>query len=346
MPQRLILLYRLLGSSKNTVPILGANLVRKATLIYNPLAGTLNLDPMAKVVADYWVENGWRVHVLPTKYPGHARLLAKEAADKGEELVLAAGGDGSLGEIAGGLANSQTIMAPLPAGTGNSFAKELMLSNRGGLLRRQTLLQACEKLVDGCVHEIDLGCYNGDEYWLLWTSVGVDSFVVANIEPRSRFARRLGSLGYLGLGTPHLPKFPGMKATVTVDKREYSGEFLMIIISNCRRYAGGKFLLSPHASLDDGMLEVWMFKGSSGWGIYRYMAIIASGRHINHPDTTMVAGREICVDTEPKMPFHRDGDPAGSVPLKCWIQPGSLRLLVPQKVSESLFTKVGSPLNG
>jgi diacylglycerol kinase family enzyme len=211
------------------------------------------------------------------------------------------------------------------------------------LFRRHALLKACEKLVEGRVQNIDLGCYNNSEHWLLWASVGVDSYVVSRIEPRSRFARRLGSIGYLGLGTPHLPRFPGMRATVKVDYQVFSGEYLMVIISNCRRYAGGKFLLSPKASLDDGLLEVWLFKGRMGWGIYRYMGILALGRHLDHPDVQMVTGREITVETEPIMPFHRDGDPAGDVPLQCWVKPGALRLLVPQTVTESLFTQPGLP---
>jgi diacylglycerol kinase (ATP) len=317
--------------------------VRKATLIYNPLAGTLDLDPLTKHVADFWRDYGWEVEVEATQYAGHARELARKAADEGQELVLAAGGDGSLGEIAGGLVDSQTIMAPLPAGTGNSFAKELMLNNRGGLLRRHALLKACEKLVEGRVQNIDLGCYNNNEHWLLWASVGVDSYVVSRIEPRSRIARRLGSVGYLGLGTPHLPRFPGMTATVTVDGQEYVGEYLMVVISNCRRYAGGKFLLSPEASLDDGLFEVWLFKGRAGLGIYRYMVIMALGRHLDHPDVQMVTGREISVETDPVMPFHRDGDPAGEVPFHCRVKPESLRLLVPRTVSDSLFTLPGVP---
>jgi diacylglycerol kinase (ATP) len=315
--------------------------VRQATLIYNPLAGTLNLDPMAEVVAGFWRDRGWNVDIKPTKYAGHGRILANNAAKAGSELVLAAGGDGSLGEIAGGLADTEAIMAPLPAGTGNSFAKELMLSNRGGLFRRNTLLRACEKLAEGRVQKIDLGCYDENEYWLLWASVGIDSYVVSRIEPRSRFARRLGSVGYLGLGTPYLPRFPGMNATVTVDDQVFEGQYLMVVISNCRRYAGGKFLLSPKASLDDGLLEVWLLKGRSGWGIYRYMVLMGSGRHLNHPDTQMITGRNIVVETDPIMPFHRDGDPAGTVPLHCWVKPGALRLLVPQNVSASLFSQPG-----
>jgi diacylglycerol kinase family enzyme len=191
------------------------------------------------------------------------------------------------------------------------------------------------------VQKIDLGCYDENEYWLLWASVGIDSYVVSRIEPRSRFARRLGSVGYLGLGTPYLPRFPGMNATVTVDDQVFEGQYLMVVISNCRRYAGGKFLLSPKASLDDGLLEVWLLKGRSGWGIYRYMVLMGSGRHLNHPDTQMITGRNIVVETDPIMPFHRDGDPAGTVPLHCWVKPGALRLLVPQNVSASLFSQPG-----
>jgi len=319
--------------------------VRKATLIYNPLAGTLNIDRLSLVVADFWRDRGWDIQVEPTRSAGHGRILAKEAASAGIELVLAAGGDGTLGEIAGGLAGSQTIMAPLPAGTGNSFTQELMLSNRGGLLRGQTLMKACEKLAAGRVQEVDLGCSSDDQHWLLWVGVGVDSYVVSHIEPRSRLARRFGSIGYLALGSLHLSRFPGMRATVRVDEQIYSGEYLMVVVSNCRRYAGGKFLLNPQGALDDGLFEVWLFKGRKGWGIYRYMLIMARGRHLNHPDIQMVTGRDVLIEADQDIPFHRDGDPAGTVPLRCWVKSKALRLLVPQTVSASLFTQPGTPFD-
>ena len=315
----------------------------KATLIYNPLAGTLNIHRSARAVARFWDEIGWDVQIEPTQYAGHGRILAFKAAAEGSDLVLAAGGDGTLGEIAGGLAGTDTIMAPLPAGTGNSFTKELMLANRGGLFRERTLLVACEKLIHGKVQAIDLGCAQDNKYWLLWTSVGVDSYTVAHIEPRSKLARKFGSVGYLALGTPHLRKFPGMNAKVTIDERVIEGQFLMIVVSNCRRYAGGKFLLNPGAALDDGLFEVWLFKGRSGWSIYRYMMIMGRGRHLNHTDIQMETARDVSIETDPPIPYQRDGDPAGNAPVHCWLEQRALHLLVPDTVSESLFVQPGSP---
>ena len=107
-------------------------------------------------MADFWRNRGWQIQVQPTKFKGHATELAKQAALAGCQLVLAAGGDGTLGEVANGLAGTDTMMAPLPVGTANSFAKELGIP-LPGFLDKQRLLEAARVLANGRVYSMDLG---------------------------------------------------------------------------------------------------------------------------------------------------------------------------------------------
>lgn len=171
----------------------------QATLIYNPLAGPVSLAATLDLVADFWRERGWEVTVRPTEAPGHATTLAQEAAAAGHRLVLAAGGDGTLGEVANGLVGAETALAPLPVGTANSFAKELRLP-LPGLWTRYRLLQACEALAAGKVQQMDVGyqrpqpdSHEGDHgrYWLLWAGTGADGFVVNEVEPRPKWSKML-----------------------------------------------------------------------------------------------------------------------------------------------------------
>ncbi|MCI0644475.1 MAG: diacylglycerol kinase family lipid kinase [Chloroflexi bacterium] len=315
----------------------------EATLIYNPLAGPANWNAAIRKVADFWRKRGWRVHVRPTAYAGHAPELAREAAGAGHCLVLAAGGDGTLGEVAGGLVGSRTILAPLPTGTGNSFAKELQMP-RPGPLHPDGLLRAAESLANGRVYQVDVGLCDQGQPWLLWASTGVDSYLVKHIEPRSKVAKRFGPLGYVGESLPVIPQFPGMKATVTVDGQSLIGDFLMVTISNCRRFAGGELLLSPEARLDDGLFEVWLFRGRDMRHVFPYLMQVALGLHLQNPDIVLLTGREITVQTDPPMPFHQDGDPAGTTPFTCRLQPGALRLLAPDTAPADLFVSAGEPL--
>lgn len=315
-----------------------------ATIIYNPLAGPADLAPAIDPVAHFWTERGWLVYLQPTGYAGHAVELARAAAAANHDLVLAAGGDGTLGEVANGLAGSQTIMAPLPMGTGNSFAKELKMPRRGPL-NPDGLLEASQSLCRGRVQKMDLGRFTDNgRYYLLWASAGIDSYLVDQIEPRSKLSKRLGASGYLLQSFLILPGYTSMAARVEVDGRIIHGKFLMVTVSNCRLYAGGELMLSPAAQLDDGQLEVWLFRGRGMPAAMQYALKVALGRHSLDPRTTMLTGRRVSVQTSEPSPFHCDGDPAGSTPFSCELVPGALRLLAPDTTPPGLFHRPGKAL--
>ncbi len=285
--------------------------------------------------------------IRPTRAAGHATQLAQEAAVKGHKLVLAAGGDGTLGEVANGLAGTSTIMAPLPVGTANSFAKELLMP-RPNLLNPERLLEASESLAGGKVYQMDLGYSRGIEgkghYWLLWSGVGADSFLVDQLEPRPKWSKKMGTLGYTLQGLMVSPRLPKMKAKVTVDGRLFEDTYLLVLISNCRRYAGGILVLNPQARLDDGLFEVWMFRGAGVFKTLNYIWQVKWGRHHHHKDVTLVSGRQVTVYTEPSMPCQTDGDRSGKSPMMCEIKSGALRLLVPNTAPDGLFEKAGEKL--
>lgn len=310
------------------------------------MAATLDL------VADFWRERGWGVTVRPTEAPGHATTLAQEAAAAGHRLVLAAGGDGTLGEVANGLVGTETALAPLPVGTANSFAKELRLP-LPGLLARHRLLQVCQALVAGNVQQMDVGYQrpqpngpdgDGGRYWLLWAGTGADGFVVSEVEPRPKWSKMLGPVGYALQGLTVAPRLPRMQAHVTIDGRSFTDEFALILISNCRLYAGGEVLLNPAAYLDDGRFEVWLFHGAGLSDVAYHLAQALRGRHLADRRVTMLPGQCLTVETDPPLPCQTDGDKAGFTPFACEIKPRALSLLAPDTAPDDLFRLPGAPL--
>ncbi|MDT8307467.1 MAG: diacylglycerol kinase family lipid kinase [Anaerolineae bacterium] len=315
----------------------------RATLIYNPLAGPGSMEETIQQVALFWEQRGWEVTIAPTEYAGHAVRLAQDAAEAGEYLVLAAGGDGTLGEVANGLAGTDSIMGPLPIGTGNSFGKELRMP-RPNLLDRKALVEAAALLASGRVQRMDLGRFRGGKYWMLWTGTGIDSFIVDEMEPRSKLSKRLGPAGYVAQALSVAPRFDPMMARVTVDGKLYEDIYLLVLISNCRLYGGGELLLNPDAALDDGLFEVFLFKGTGLPKTVTYLWQLWRGSHMGSTDVVRLQGREVVVDTERTIPVHTDGDPAGETPLRCLIVPGALRLLVARTAPRGLFRGPGLPL--
>lgn len=315
----------------------------KVTLIYNPNAGHGMGKGIILRAAEFWQEQGWELFVRPTSRTEHASELAREAAEQEHGLVLAAGGDGTLNEVANGLAHSQTALAPLPVGTANSFAKELRLP-RPTLLEPEKLLDASRALMDGHIKQMDLGQCDFGRYWLLWGGAGADGFVVDQIEPRSKLVKRLGPAGYAAKALFFLPGFPSIKAKVTVDEQTIEGEFLMITASNCRLFGGGELRLNAQAVLDDGICEVWLFRGQQWPTMMRYVLEMGLDNHASDPNIEMLRGRQISIVTNPSVPYHLDGERAGTTPFSATMQRGVLRLLVPSTAPPGLFNQVGEPL--
>src|SRR5690349_21038193 len=196
------------------------SLARHATLIYNPIAGFWDWSTVIAKVARFWADEGWTLHIESTRYTGHATELARKAAAANHRLVFAAGGDGTLNEVANGLVGTASALAPMPVGTANSFAKELGLP-RPNVLYPDFLLEVSQALARGRVQAMDVGYIETaaaplptqqneqDEeqpaalpteqrgrYWLLWASTGIDGFIVDQIEPRPRWFKYLGTAGY------------------------------------------------------------------------------------------------------------------------------------------------------
>ncbi len=319
-----------------------------ATIIYNPLAGPADLAPNIVEIATRWRKIGWEVEIKPTQAVGHATELAAEAVDYGRKLVLAAGGDGTLGEVVNGLAGSQTIMGVLPAGTANSFARELQLP-LPGLRNDNSLISASDALMAGRVQTIDLGYTSYAEkdsghYWILWTGTGADSYMVSELEPRPKWSKRIGWPSYIVQGLPKLSQFSHVHARVEVDGYQFEDDYVLVLISNCQRYAGGFVTLSQDAKVDDGLLEIWLFGGRGLVSMSRHAVRILRGQPSEEPDAWLLRGKEITVHTEPAMVVQTDGDPAGRTPLNCEVKPASLLLLTPQSAPPSLFTNPGPRL--
>lgn len=318
--------------------------LRKATLIFNPNAGSLNWRELVGTVSADWRQRGWQVSVTPTERTGHATELARIAAHREDELVFAAGGDGTMHEVANGLAHSETIMAPLPVGTANILAKELGIPTPSRL-NPAWWSSMLATLADGRVQNMDLGCDSDGRYWMLWASTGADGFIIDRIEPRTPAAKRWGMLGYGAKVLRFLPSFRGISGRVTVDGRTYEGDFLMVNISNCRRYGAGEFNLNKGAVLDDGLFEVWIFRGKSWPMLLRYTLAVGLDSQDYDPNIEVATGSTVHVETDEPAPYHLDAEPAGRTPMSCRIQPGALRVLVPQTSPPGLFQRPGQPLS-
>lgn len=316
---------------------------KQATLIFNPFAGITGGDGMLAKFQTFWSLFGWDVTVRPSEYAGHAIVLAREAADRGDDLVFAIGGDGTANEVANGLAGSETVMAVVPTGTANVLAKELRIPMRR-FTNPDWLLNVADILVHGRVQAMDVGRTDDGRYWLLWASAGLDGMLIERIEPRSRFFKRFGMAGYAAKFIINLPQVRPMKADVWVDDQHVSGDYLMVTVSNCRLYAGGEVKLNAGGQLDDGLFEVFAFQGKGLLRAAEHSLKVGLQMHEYDAKVDVFKGETVRIESEPSMAYHLDAEPSGRTPFACTIQPGALRVLAPKAAPPTLFVKEGTPL--
>ncbi len=317
---------------------------RRASLIYNPNAGFWDWHDAIDDFAQFWKRRGWSLEVESTERPNHATELARAAAADGRRLIFAAGGDGTLNEVANALVGTDAVLAPLPAGTANVLAKEfgLPLPN---ILAPNWMRQVSRSLARGRIRRMDVG--QGDESgrcWLLWASTGVDGYIVSQVEPRPRWLKRLGKLGYFAKALLHLPNYRSPHTVVTVDDRTLEGEYLMVNASNIRMFLGGEVNLNRNAVLDDGRFEVWLLRWREWSKLAEYALKVTLEQHERDPDVTVITGRSVAVRCSPPIQYHLDGEPAGDTPFTCRLLPQALQILVPDTAPAGLFTLPGDPL--
>jgi len=310
----------------------------KGLIVYNPAAGPRDVKRELKRVRRELVRRGWSIEIETTRLRGDASLLARQAARAGLDAVWVAGGDGTASEAVNGLVGSETALGILPVGTGNIWARQLRLPIYT-ITHPFRLREAAIAQVEGQVRAVDVGQLN-DRYFLLWAGIGFGAQVTTELEPRSRRTKRLGALPYAIAAIMLAREFSGVRTNAVLDGRLVRGRTILILVSNIQMYAF--FRVARQAQLDDGLLDVFVFKGLGLSYTIRHAAKILSGRHLQDPRVVQRQARQITVWTEEPMAVQVDGDPVGTTPVSLRVVPRAIRILVPPRAPLSLFSADGS----
>jgi diacylglycerol kinase (ATP) len=272
-------------------------------------------------------KNGWKAEIWYTQSAGDGEQLARKAVKQQVNLVIAAGGDGTINEVIQGLAGSETALGVLPSGTVNVWARELgiPLDDSG----------ARKVLVNGQTRRIDLGCVNG-RYFLLMVGIGFDGEVTQAVEGKP--LKRLGILGYtlavLWLG----PGYRGFPVVAQIDRYVVKTRALQIFIGNTQLYAGAiKF--TWQAKCDDELLDLCIVRKRNLWGRLIVARDFILRRSQRRQWVRYETFKTLKIETPDPIPYQIDGEAAGSTPLEISVAPGILKVIVPQKTLPGLFTK-------
>jgi len=306
----------------------------KVMLIFNPVAGPRDVRRELEQVVAYWEGRGWQVEFRETWGPGDATTFAREAVATGCQMVFVVGGDGTLSEAADGLVGSNVAVGILPTGVGNVWALEMGIPIPSPR-RKHALLDAAKALAEGEIRRIDLG-RAGRRHFVLWAGIGLDAEVTERIEPRDRPAKRLGALAYAVAALLVAKDYRGTRTRVEIDGRSINTRCILVLISNAQLYAR-LVRVAANAYLDDGLLDVCVFKGSSLASTVHHAVMVFARRHLRDPQVEYYQCRKVSISTATPLPVQVDGDPIGTTPMEFEVVPRALNVIVPQNSPQRLF---------
>jgi diacylglycerol kinase (ATP) len=267
-------------------------------------------------------KNGHSVTVAPTTGPATAGAIAREHISRGADLILAAGGDGTINEVADGMMHSTVPLGILPAGTANVLAMEMRLGVK--------MLPAVERLEQSVPRRISVGhltCDGGktSRYFLLMAGVGLDAHVVYHIN--GPLKAKTGKFAYWVAGWSLLGRqLAQMELEVAGQKRPCS----FVLLSKVKNY-GGDFEIAREVTLFDDRFEAIVFEGRSSIAYVKYFAGMAINRLAGMKGVTVLRTDCARITAAPRSRAYVqvDGEYAGHLPVEIRVVPDALTLMVP-----------------
>lgn len=250
-----------------------------------------------------------------TSGPREARTIARNATLRGEvDEIIAAGGDGTINEVANGIAGSDVRLGILPVGTMNVFAAELGLP--------KGLDEAWKVINQGRTREIDLP-RAGESYFVQMGGIGLDAQVVEETSWEVR--KTFGPLSYAVSMAQIAARTPPV---IRIETAERTVEGSFVLVGNGRFY-GGPFTFFRDALIDDGKLDVMVFKNLSYIDIFRYLQALVFQNHYDLADVEYFQASHLRATSDEALPVEVDGELVGRLPLEFGFSERKLHVLVP-----------------
>lgn len=311
--------------------------MRKATLIYNPIAGRnpRRRERQIRKARDVLARAGIDAALAQTTGAGSATALARAAIDSGGDFVIACGGDGTINEVLNGISPGAATLGILPGGTANIIAKELNLPHDP--------VTAAGQLPFWRPRRIALGLVTGQpalsgappapvrRYFLSVAGVGYDAYVIRRLT--FDFKMSLGVVAYFLEGIKQVMRYSFPPLLCRTDGREIQATFA--VVQRTSRYAGW-FRTAPNQSVTKPQFGVSLYKSRRRLRYFVYGVAVVAERKL--PDVEQLEVRKI--DFSPEEPdtpiyFELDGELAGRLPASFEVATDALSLLMPQDVSRS-----------
>lgn len=316
----------------------------RAKLIANPGAGDVTTAASRiEQVTRYLLEYGLKVDVALAHPKNEAIPIAKKAIKDGYDIVIAMGGDGTLGAVIRGIARSKIRLGIIAAGTENDIAKSLGIP--------EDLKEACALIASGHTRKLDLGQVSTKKkkkfYFFMLTAIGLTATIFPLIKevPEGKYSGVMDAVATL-------LKFESKpKVYLTLDdESQIKVESMLVTIANTP-LIGAKNLVAPDASMEDGLLDIAVYPDFSKADLLAYFAKTAHERSTPDGKIQRYQARKIKIKTDPKLDVAAEGIILGKGTARIKILPGALRVLAPEpgqgaeKPSEDAAKELPEPVS-
>lgn len=292
----------------------------RALIVVNPVSGPRrhrSFDACSALARAVLAGHGVEVEVQATRARGDARVFAERAVAAGVDLVVAWGGDGTINEVASGLASSPTTLGIVPGGSGNGLARDLGIPFDAE--------QALTLLVTGRRRRIDAGALGGSLFFNV-AGVGLDALIAASI---ARPGVQRGLSGYARITFLELPRYRAERYTIEHDGERTERRALIIACANSRQYGNGA-QIAPAARLDDGRIDLVVVEPQPLWRIAARLPDLFRGRLRPGPGLSMQPVTSAVIRSERPIAFHVDGEPGlGGTALTLQVHPAAISVVTP-----------------
>lgn len=267
---------------------------KKLGFVVNSISGNKDKSRLPQMVQKYLNPDWFDVSIRFTEYPGHAKVLADEYVQEGYDAVIAAGGDGTVNEVAGSLCGTSVSLGIVPMGSGDGLARHLHIP-----LRTAKALRA---LNTSKIEAIDYGRLNGSPFFCT-SGVGFDAVVshaFANAPCR-------GYITYLICAIKSFFKYHPKQYVITIDGREIRGKYFIVTVANAAQY-GNEGYIAPHASIIDGKLDCVCIEKVTFFSALPLSVRLLKKNIDRSKEVRTFQGAHIVIQAEEETFLHLDGE--------------------------------------
>ncbi|WP_430535842.1 diacylglycerol kinase [Listeria rocourtiae] len=293
-------------------------MLKRMLIIYNPVAGQRKFQKLMPVAEQILEEADFDVTLIPTtEQVKSATKIAKQGVLDGFEIIVAAGGDGTVNDVINGLmqAPSQPSFGVLPVGTTNDFARALGMA--------KDPIEALHIIASGKTVKVDVGRAN-DEYFINNAAGGKITEITYAVKESMK--NKIGRLAYLVSGIKLLPKLAPKQVKITHDNGVFEGKILLLF-ATLTNSVGGMEKLCPPAILNDGYMDLLILKKVSPAKLLKLLVSIKNGSHLQSQDVVYVRTKQAQIECDTSLNISYDGVYGGETPYKLEVLPEKLVIL-------------------